>query len=95
MRLVTVVVEPLSGVKPILANAEEMRGRLADHHQIARGHQRNAAARDVALHGNDGPARACEPSARWRHAGPAVHDLMVTGNAAPHDCQRRQIAADH
>jgi hypothetical protein len=38
------------------ANPGKCRGnarRFADHHQITRGHQRNAATRDVALHGHD------------------------------------------
>jgi len=50
MRLVTVVVEPLSGVKPIFAKAEEIR---ADHNQIGRRHQRNAPAGHIAMDRHD------------------------------------------
>src|SRR5713101_7237201 len=84
MRLVTVVVEPLSGVKPIFANADEMRTDLPIT-------TRSAAAISETLPPATLPCTATTTGARMRTirtraaCRSAVHDLIVAGSAAPRD----------
>src|ERR1700716_127375 len=84
MRLVTVVVEPLSGVKPILANADETRADFAIT-------TRSPAAISETLPPATLPCTATTTGARMRTirtmavCRSAVHDLIVTGRAEPRD----------
>ncbi len=84
MRRVTVVVDPLSGVKPILANADEIRADLPIT-------TRSPAAISETLPPATLPCTATTTGARMRTirtmaaCRSAVHDLMVTGNASPRD----------
>src|SRR5258708_13883373 len=89
MRLVTVVVEPLSGVKPIFAKADEMRADLPIT-------TRSAAAINETLPPATLPCTATTTGARmrtirtiavWRSA---VHDLIVAGSAEPRDADPRR-----
>jgi hypothetical protein len=79
-----VVVEPLSGVKPIFANADEIRADLPIT-------TRSAAAISETLPPATLPCTATTTGARirtiltiavWRSA---VHDLIVAGSATPRD----------